>query len=208
MQIYPAINTWERDGARVFVRELRSVDPGVTGSPVISYEASRLMETAYFQGTLYAALLVMLLAAVVLRRTLDVLLALIPLALGTLWTIGFMHVFGLSFNLANVWALPLLIGTGAEYGINVMLRYREQVADGTTTLPRSTVLAVLLNGLTTMAGFGSLMVARHQGIFGLGLILTVGATASLVSALVVLPVLLRLFVPATSARRQALPAPG
>jgi hopanoid biosynthesis associated RND transporter like protein HpnN len=208
MQIYPAINTWERDGARVFVNELRTVDPGVTGSPVISYEASRLMETAYVHGTLYAALLVAALAAVVLRRVLDVLLALTPLALGTLWTIGFMHVFGLSFNLANVWGLPLLIGTGAEYGINVMLRYREQLGNGSTTLPRSTVLAVLLNGLTTMAGFGGLMVARHQGIFGLGLILTVGALASLVSALVVLPVLLRLLVPATSARRQAIPAPG
>ena len=32
--------------------------------------------------------------------------------------------------------------------------------------------------------------------------------ASLVSALVVLPVLLRLFVPVASERRQALPAPG
>jgi len=208
MQIYPAINTWEREGARVFVNELRTIDPGVTGSPVISYEASRLMEAAYVHGTLYAALLVAVLAAVVLRRLLDVLLALTPLALGTLWTIGFMHVFGLSFNLANVWGLPLLIGTGAEYGINVMLRYREQLADGSTALPRSTVLAVLLNGLTTMAGFGGLMVARHQGIFGLGLILTVGALASLVSALVVLPVLLRLLVPAASARRQAVPAPG
>jgi len=89
-----------------------------------------------------------------------------------------------------------------------MLRYREQIADGSTTLPRSTVLAVLLNGLTTMAGFGGLMVARHQGIFGLGLILTVGGLASLVSALVVLPVLLRLLVPAASARRQSLPAAG
>jgi len=208
MQVYPAIDTWERDGARLFVSELRSVDPGVTGSPVISYEASRLMEAAYVHGTLYAGVLVAVLAAVVLRRGLDVGLALIPLALGTVWTIGFMRVFGLSFNLANVWALPLLIGAGAEYGINVMLRYREHVADGHATLPRSTVMAVVLNGLTTMAGFGGLMVARHQGIFGLGLILTVGAAASLVASLVVLPVLLRLLIPAASVPRRAVLSPG
>ena len=36
------------------------------------------------------------------------------------------------------------------------------------------------------------MVARHQGIFGLGLLLTVGTVVGLASALVVLPVLLRL----------------
>jgi hypothetical protein len=208
MQIYPAIDTWERDGARRFVGELRTVDPGVTGSPVISYEASRLMEAAYLHGTLYAGVLVAVLAAIVLRRALDVGLALIPLALGTVWTIGFMRVFGLSFNLANVWALPLLVGTGAEYGINVMLRYRERVADGQATLPRSMVKAVVMNGLTTMAGFGGLMIARHQGIFGLGLILTVGAAASLVASLVVLPVLLRLLVPTASAPRRAVLSPG
>lgn len=54
-------------------------------------------------------------------------------------------------------------------------------------------MAVILNGLTTIVGFGSLMVASHQGIFGLGLLLTIGASASLAASLVVLPVLIRLF---------------
>ena len=40
-------------------------------------------------------------------------------------------------------------------------------------------------------GFGSLLVADHRGIFGLGLLLTIGATCALVASLVVLPVLLR-----------------
>ena len=192
MLIYPAINTWERDGAREFVRQLRSVDPAVTGSPVISYEASRLMETAYFQGTFYAALLVSILAAVMLRRPSDTVLALVPLALGTLWTIGFMRLFGLSFNLANVWGLPLIIGASAEYGLMVVLRWRERHQGGGALFPRSVILAVVLNGLTTMSGFGSLMVAKHQGIFGLGLLLTIGTAAALASSLVLLPVLLRL----------------
>ena len=64
---------------------------------------------------------------------------------------------------------------------------------GGPPLARSAVMGVVLNGLTTMTGFASLLVARHQGIFGLGLLLTLGASASLVAALVVLPVLLRLF---------------
>jgi predicted RND superfamily exporter protein len=60
------------------------------------------------------------------------------------------------------------------------------------TNPRSAMLAVALNGLTTVTGFGSLMVARHQGIFGLGLLLTIGAAAALVTSLVLLPVMLSL----------------
>src|SRR5207302_1670664 len=99
--------------------------------------------------------------------------------LGTLWTIGVMRPVGLSFNLANVWALPLIIGAAAEYGLNVVLRYQEAASDGGPGLGRSTIMAVLLNGLTTISGFGSLMVARHQGIFSIGLLLTIGAVAGL-----------------------------
>ena len=192
MLIYPAIDTWDQEGAREFVRQLRSVDAAVTGSPVISYEASRMVETAYVQGTLYATVLVTVLAAVVLRRLLDTVLALIPLGLATLWTLGAIHLCGLSINLANVWGLPLIIGAAAEYGLNVILRYRERPVAEAVPLPRSTILAVTLNGLTNMTGFGSLMVARHQGIFGLGLFLTVGAAAALASSLVLLPILLGL----------------
>src|SRR5207237_3388433 len=114
MLIYPGIDTWEREGAREFVRQLRSVDAAVTGSPVISYEASRMVEAAYWHGTLYAAALVAVLAVVMLRRPLDAVLALVPMALGALWTIGFMPVLGLSFNLATVWGLPLIIGASAR----------------------------------------------------------------------------------------------
>ena len=190
MFIYPGIDTWEQDGAREFVQQLRTVDPAVTGAPVISYEASRLVERAYRQGTLYAAVLAAVLAAIMLRRPLPTVLALVPLALGTIWTVGVMRVCGLSFNLANVWGLPLIIGACAEYGLMVVLRWRERVLAGRSPFPRSVVLAVTLNGLTNLSGFGSLMIARHQGIFGLGLLLTIGTIAALVSSLVLLPALM------------------
>jgi predicted RND superfamily exporter protein len=46
------------------------------------------------------------------------------------------------------------------------------------------------------------MMAHHQGIYGLGLLLTLGSVTSLIAALIVLPVLLRLWhrPPATPAR--------
>ena len=195
MLIYPSIDTWEREGAREFVRQLRTVDPAVTGSPVISYEASRLVEVAYIQGTVYAGVLVLACAIFMLRSPVLIAMALVPAALGTLWTIGCMHVFGLTFNLANVWGLPLLIGASAEYGFNVVLRYRERAGTGEDPFPRGAMIAVALNGLTTVAGFGSMMVARHQGIFGLGLMLTIGSVAALVCSLVLVPALLYLVHP-------------
>jgi len=54
------------------------------------------------------------------------------------------------------------------------------------------VLAVLINGLSTSVGFGSLLIADHRGIFGLGLLLTLGSLLILFASLVVVPVLLPL----------------
>jgi hopanoid biosynthesis associated RND transporter like protein HpnN len=201
LQIHPKVDIWEREGAQQFVGDLRKVDPEVTGAPVITYEATRLMQRGYLQGTAFAFILVGFLTILMIRRIKESMLALLPLLLGLLWTIGLMHLTGLKFNLANVWGLPLIIGTSMEFGLNVVLSYMEGRPRGGPLVARSTVMAVLLNGITTIIGFGNLMVATHQGIFGLGLLLTIGTTCGLVTSLVVLPVILRLIT-----KRAAAPA--
>ena len=50
----------------------------------------------------------------------------------------------------------------------------------------------MFNGLTTITGFGSLLVAHHRGVWGLGLLLVIGSVMTLTTALVVLPTLMRL----------------
>jgi hypothetical protein len=201
LQIHPAVDIWDRAGAERFVTELRSVDPEVTGTPVITYEVIHLMERAARQGTAYAIALVVLITALIVRRWRETLLALLPLGLGLVWTLGFMYFFDLRLTLGNVFGLPLLLGAAAEFGSNVVLRFMEGQAHGGPLVARSTAMAVLVNGLTTIVGFGSLMVARHRGIFGLGLLLTLGMVASLIAALVVLPVLLRQVQAMREARR-------
>jgi len=150
-----------------------------------------LMERAYQQGTLYAILLVSIVTALVLRRMRETVLALLPLGLGLMWAFGLMYFFGLKFNMGNVFGLPLILGAAAEYGLNIVLRYMAGRDHGGPLIARSTMMGVLVSGLTTIVGFGSLMIADHRGIFGLGLLLTLGTATSLLAALIVLPVLLR-----------------
>jgi len=193
LQIHPAVDIWDRDGATRFVNDVRTVDPEVTGTPVITHEAIRLMERAYKQGTVYAIVLVSVLTFLMLRGIRETLLALSPLALGMTWTAGLMWLFDVKLNLGNIFGIPLILGAAAEFGLNIVMRFIEGRDHGGPLVARSTIMAVFVNGLTTMVGFGSLMLAAHRGIYGLGLMLTLGMLASLVSALIVLPVLLRLF---------------
>ena len=209
LRINPAVDIWELEGARRFVEELRAVDPDVTGTPVITYETIMLMENSYNMATIYAIVLVTLVSFFLLHRVHETMLSLVPLGLGLLWTVGLMPLLGLQFNMGNIFGLPLILGTAAEFGLNVVLRFMEERDSGGPLIARSTVMAVLVNGLTTIAGFGSLMVADHRGIFGLGLLLTIGMTASLIASLLVLPVLLRLTHPTpTAPTPTAIPLPS
>ena len=193
LQIHPGVDIWDRDGAARFVNDLHTVDGDVTGTPVITYEVIRLMERAYKQGTLYAIILVSALTFMMLRGIRETLLALAPLALGMTWTAGLMWLFDIKLNFGNVFGIPLILGTAAEFGLNIVMRFMEGRNDAGPLVARSTIMAVFVNGLMTMAGFGSLLLAAHRGIYGLGLLLTLGMLASMIAALVVLPVLLRIF---------------
>jgi uncharacterized membrane protein YdfJ with MMPL/SSD domain len=72
-------------------------------------------------------------------------------------------------------------------------RARETPETAAAPLTSSTGKAVLVSGLTTMVGFGSLLVARHVGIFSLGALLTLAIGCNLAAAFIVLPLVLYLF---------------
>ena len=68
--------------------------------------------------------------------------------------------------------LPLVIGIGVTNGIHILNRFAEEKNPG--ILGKSTGKAVFISGLTTISGFGSLILARHQGIRSLGEVMSVG----------------------------------
>jgi hypothetical protein len=96
------------------------------------------------------------------------------------------------FNPANIMTLPLVIGIGVTNGIHILNRFAEEQSPA--ILARSTGKAVLVSGLTTIAGFGSLMLARHQGIASLGQVMALGTTTCMVAGLTFLPALLNLLI--------------
>jgi hopanoid biosynthesis associated RND transporter like protein HpnN len=205
LQIYPKKNVWEGEAQAEFIQQLRQIDPDVTGSPVIGYESIRAMKEGYIEGGFYALVAILVVTFFSLRRVADALLAMLPLGLGIIWTAGLMWLFDLQFNLANLVAVPLIIGIGVENGIHIVHRFREEGESGPTLVAGSTGQAVTLFSLTTMVGFGSLMVARYYGIFSMGLLLTVAVGSVLVASLTVLPLLLFRVAPTNEPVLQADP---
>jgi predicted RND superfamily exporter protein len=120
------------------------------------------------------------------------LLALAPLVLGMIMALGVMSLFGLPLNPANMIALWVILGVGADNGIHVLHDYIFNRGRGPYTLRRSTGLGIMVKALTTIIGFGSLMISQHRGLASLGFILTLGIGCCMLTALAFLPPLLRL----------------
>ena len=185
LQVYPKEDVWQRANQEAFVRQLRTVDPNVTGTPVQLYEYTSLLKSSYQEAALYALAAIALLVLIHFHSLICVILALLPVGVGTLWMIGIMGVVSVPFNPADLMTLPLVIGIGVTSGIHILNRFSEEQTP--SILAKSTGLAVIVSALTTVAGFGSLVLAKHQGMRSLGFVMAVGTTTCMVVAITFLP---------------------
>ena len=190
LQVFPKIDVWQRDNQEKFIADLRTVDPNVTGTPVQLYEFEELLKNSYIQAAWYSLAAIALLVLFHFRSIGSVILSLLPVGIGTLWLAGLMGWFGIPFNVANIMTLPLVVGIGVTNGVQILNRFAEERTPG--ILARSTGKAVLVSGLTAIAGFGSLIIAKDRGIHSLGCVMATGIATCMIAGLTFLPALLNL----------------
>jgi hopanoid biosynthesis associated RND transporter like protein HpnN len=188
LQIYSKANIWDMEAMEQFVRDVRSVDRRATGNPLQTYEASRQMKRSYEQAAWYALAAILLVLYFDFRSLRQTMLAMLPVGVGMLQLFGVLGLMDVPLNPANMIVLPLILGIGIDDGVHVVHDFRRQT--GRYRMSASTASSVLITSLTTMVGFGSLMIASHRGLQSLGRVLTVGVSCCLITSLVMLPALL------------------
>ena len=124
-------------------------------------------------------------------------LTLVPPVGGGILMFGVLGFCGIDLNPANLIVLPLILGIGVDDGVHVIHDFRMQ--SGSYRTSSSTINAIMLTSLTSMIGFGSMMLAAHRGLASLGLVLVIGVGSCLFVSLVTLPAILTL----VSRREQA-----
>lgn len=191
VEVFPAENVEDNQALRRFVSSVQRQAPGAIGAPVTIMEVGQTIVDACIQATILAVVMAALLLLIVLRRLGETLLVLLPLVLTLLLTVAACLALGIPLNLANVIALPLVLGLGIAFGIYLILRRREAGSQSIVEVLRSsTSQAVLFSALTTIASFGALGLSQHPGMAGLGILLVVVLILAMAGALVILPALL------------------
>ncbi|HWX21710.1 MAG TPA: MMPL family transporter [Candidatus Binatia bacterium] len=192
LMVYPKKDVWQRENQKEFIEQVQTVYPDLTGTPVQLYQYTELLKRSYEEAARYSLIAIVILVLVHFRSPLCVALSLVPVGVGFLWLSGLMAWLHVPLNPANIMTLPLVIGIGVTNGIHILNRFAEEQTPG--ILARSTGKAVLVSGLTAIAGFGSLILAKHQGIQSLGIVMSIGLATCMIAGLTFLPALLNLLL--------------
>ncbi|HLA84959.1 MAG TPA: MMPL family transporter [Thermoguttaceae bacterium] len=189
MKVYSKSDIWNMEEMQRFVEDVRTVDKKATGNPLQTYEASRRMKASYENTAWYALGVIVVILFLDFRSLRYTLLAMLPLGIGLIQFLGIMGLLDIPLNPANMIVLPLILGIGVDNGVHVLHDFRRQ-RSGPYRMTPSTANAILVCSLTNIVGFGSLMIASHQGLQSLGRVLTLSMSCCLFASLVMLPALL------------------
>lgn len=117
---------------------------------------------------------------------------------GLLWTVAVLalakselspfQIEPLKLNFLNFVAIPITIGVGADYAVNVM--QRSQIAGAVNQAVVETGGAVVLCALTTILGYSALTLSINRAVQSFGIVAAAGEICCVISGVLVLPAFL------------------
>ncbi len=197
LQVFPAADLLDRsvlhpDRLGPFVNSIREVAPDVLGPPVQIYESSLLIVDAYIHAAVYAILAIFILLLLDFRSLADSICSMVPVSIGFLGAFGIIGLIDIPLNFANIIVLPMIFGIGVDAGVHMVHRWRLEPYGRPAGLSGATGRGITLTMITTMIGFGSLLLAEHRGIRSLGFVMLAGLGVTLLACYTILPPILRL----------------
>lgn len=117
-------------------------------------------------------------------------ISLVVLLLGVVWLVAFLALRHIKLNFLNFVALPITIGVGADYVINVMKRRDIEKPEDFFRVLLQTGGAVVLCSLTTQLGYFALLLSINRAVKSFGLAAALGEITTLLAAVLILPAFL------------------
>jgi 1-acyl-sn-glycerol-3-phosphate acyltransferase len=141
-----------------------------------------LKRFAVWTGVIVGVLLFLTMASVEL-----VLLTLLPLAFGLLWTFGLMGWLGLPIDLMNSIFVIFVIGVGEDYAVFLVTSKLDEWR-GRPGMTAVNSASVLVSALTTICGFGVMVLADHPVLFSMGVTVLIGMGFAFLATLILVPI--------------------
>ena len=178
--------------------EFKGITAGLTGVPVLEYEEMVTSQRDMGIATVLSLSLTVILLLFAFRGVLNVIAAMVSLIVGICLSFGFATATVGHLNILSMVFAIMLIGLGIEYGIQVVLRYQEELRGGAGGMEAietgltANIRSIVMAAATVAMAFATFAFTDFKGIAELGIIaaggvfICVGATFTVLPAMLVL----------------------
>ncbi|HEX3901337.1 MAG TPA: MMPL family transporter [Polyangia bacterium] len=196
---------WRTDDLERFVASFRALGLGsdlvVGGNAFVQHDIVGSVDHDGPRATIVAALGAVLVVLAVLGATRQAAITIGCGAVGVFLLLTAAGLLGIRINFLDFVALPITIGIGIDYAVNIAARHRAEAAAGSANagvvgsaarILAATGPAVALCSFTTVVGYASLLFSANRGIRSFGLSALIGELTCVFAALILAPALLDL----------------
>jgi predicted RND superfamily exporter protein len=163
-----------------------------SGTPVVFADMLRSVLTDGPRAVAASLVGVLVLIFVMMRGARATVLTLVTVLCGIAVQLGVAALAHMKLNFLNFVAIPITIGVGADYAVNMVRRYLDEPDMAPHEIVRTTGGAVTLCSMTTIIGYGALLVAANRALISFGLLAMIGEVTCLITAVMFFPALVRL----------------
>ncbi len=117
----------------------------------------------------------------------------IPMCISFIWILGIMGIFNIQFNIINIVISALIFGLGDDYSLFIMDGLLQEYKTGKKNLV-SYKSSIFLSAITTVAGLGVLIFAKHPALKSIALISIIGMICVVVIAQILIPYLFAVII--------------
>jgi uncharacterized protein len=121
------------------------------------------------------------------------LVSFIPMFISFIWILGIMGLVGIQFNIINIILSALIFGLGDDYSLFIMDGLLQEYKTGKKNLS-SYKSSIMLSAITTVAGLGVLIFARHPALRSIAIISIIGMCCVVVISQFLIPFLFSLLI--------------
>ncbi len=173
-------------------RQYTSISIQATGEGIVTTQINDVAMDAMTIIGPAIFIIILCILFIAFRKPSYIILPVIVFAFSCVWLFGTMALLGISFNIIAVALLPLNIGLGVEYSVNLLFNYRTEINKGRTPAEairlsiKEVGIAIFLAWFTTFVAFLSFLSATLPPVRDFGIFLALGITYTFIITMTLL----------------------
>jgi uncharacterized protein len=182
-----------RDQLKVIEAKYPGATVQLTGEPALDTDIAYQSNMDAAKAGIITVCLIIALFVFSYRTVLRPAFAILVLIMAVLWSLAFALITVGHFNVLSVAVIPMVLGIGIDFGIQILGRYEEELGHGRSVdeavldALQHTGVAIFTGGSTTAAAFFTLCFNDFIGLAELGIIAGASMVLCIIGNLVVLP---------------------